>query len=201
MSSYFVSLAMFAIASTGTPGPNNLMMVSSGMTFGIKRSIPHWLGICTGVPFMVFAVGLGLDQIFQRWPLVFVILKFAGITYLLYLAYKIATNNGAMGTKSGAKPFTYVQGALFQWVNPKAWIMVLSGITAFTSPAQALLPQVMTIAGVFFVVGLICVGTWLLAGSQLQKLLTKPSQQRLFNWVMSALLVCSIAPMALTSTF
>ncbi len=196
ISSYLVSLTLFVVASTGTPGPNNLMMLSSGLNFGIKKSIPHWLGICTGVPLMVFAMGFGLDTLFQRWPMVFSVLKIAGIAYLIFLAYKIATNTKPLDTTRRARPMNYIQAALFQWVNPKAWIMVVSAITAFTSQENALLPQVAVIATIFLMVGLICVGSWLFAGAQLQRLLTKPAQQTFFNWGMAALLICSIAPMA-----
>lgn len=195
MSSYFISLMLFAVASTGTPGPNNLMMLSSGLNFGVKQSIPHWLGICTGVPMVIVAVGLGLDQLFQRWPVSFLVLKGLGVVYLIYLAFKIATAKNSLQARNSAKPFSYVQGALFQWVNPKVWVMVLSALTAFTLPEQPLLPQVATIAVVFFLIGAVCVGSWLVAGSQLQRLFTQPKQRRVFNWMMASLLLCSIATM------
>lgn len=196
METYLISLALFAIASTGTPGPNNLMILTSGLNFGIPKSIPHWLGICTGVPFMIFAVGLGLDQLFRQWPMLFMVLKVLGVGYLLYLAFKIATTETRPDSSKRSQPMTYLQGALFQWVNPKAWVMVLSAVTAFTSPDSALLPQIAIIAMVFMMIGLCCVGCWLFAGSQLQRLLKNAKQQRFFNRLMSALLVASIVPMA-----
>lgn len=192
-------LILFALVSTATPGPNNIMMLASGLNFGIRRSLPHWLGICIGVPIMLFAFGFGLEQLFHLMPAAFLVLKILGISYLVFLAYKIARaqpmqklNNP---NKATAAPLSFWQAVLFQWVNPKAWVMCLTAIPAFTSTEQALLPQVSIIAATFCLVGLLGVGAWLFTGSQIQRLLKKPKQQQMFNLTMAALLVVSIVPM------
>lgn len=192
------ALMMFALVSTATPGPNNIMMLASGINFGIRRSIPHWLGICSGVPVMIMAFGLGLEQVFSLWPPAFMWLKILGGSYLLFLAYKIATtqpqtNNTPL--ESHSKPMTFWQAVLFQWVNPKAWVMCLSAIPAFTSATQPMLPQLMLIAATFCCIGLAGVGCWLFAGSNIQRWLKNPTQLRAFNWSMSLLLLMSIIPM------
>jgi threonine/homoserine/homoserine lactone efflux protein len=172
------------------------MILSSGLNYGIRRSIPHWLGICTGVPLMVMAVGLGLDQLFQIWPWLFTGVKTAGILYLLYLAYKIARTRVEHSATETSKPMTYFQAASFQWVNPKAWVIILGAVTSFTTAGQSLLPQIVEIALTFLVVGLIGVGVWLFAGNFLQRLIRNPIHQQRFNWVMASLLGLSILPMA-----
>lgn len=190
-----IALLLFALASTGTPGPNNLMILSSGLNFGVRRSIPHWLGICSGVAVMMFLIGLGLERIFTQWPMGYSLIKLIGAAYLLYLALKIALTRVSGETRAAAKPLTFIQGVLFQWVNPKAWVMCVGAISAFTVQELALLPQVFMIAATFLLVGLGCVGCWLVAGSQLQRLLKNDRQQRYFNLSMALILAVSIIPM------
>ncbi len=190
-----IALILFALASTATPGPNNIMILSSGLNFGIPKSIPHWLGICTGVPVMIITLGLGLDQVFKLIPASFLVLKVIGGAYLVYLAIKIARTNVNGETKQRTQPMNYIQGALFQWVNPKAWVMCLSAIPAFTVQDQAMLPQVLVIAITFLIIGLASVGSWLFAGSQLQRLLKNARQQKIFNMTMRGVLMLSIIPM------
>ncbi|WP_320827013.1 LysE family translocator [Reinekea sp.] len=193
--SFNIALLLFAVASTGTPGPNNLMILASGLNFGIRRSIPHWLGIISGVPVMMLVIGMGLERVFTQWPLGYTLIKIVGASYLLYLAARIALTRVSGETRSAAKPLTFVQGALFQWVNPKAWVMCVGAIAAFTVADLPLLPQVVMIAATFMVVGLACVGCWLFAGSQLQRLLKNERQQRIFNISMALILAVSIIPM------
>ena len=197
--SFSIALLLFAVASTGTPGPNNLMILSSGLNFGVQRSIPHWLGIISGVPVMMLVLGLGLDRIFAQWPMSYTLIKIIGATYLLYLAAKIALTRVSGDTRTTAKPLTYIQGVLFQWVNPKAWVMSIGAIAAFTVDDGALLPQVLTIAITFMLAGLVCVGSWLFAGSALQRLLKNDRQQRIFNVTMGLILAVSIIPMMAVS--
>ncbi len=189
------SLFAFTIAATSTPGPNNIMMLASGLNFGIRRSIPHWLGVCTGVPAMVITLGLGLDQLFKAWPISYLILKVLGGLYMLYLAYKIAFTKVATNDKSASRPLTFIQGVLFQWINPKAWVMCIGAIAAFTIEEATLLPQVIQISLTFMCIGLICVGSWLFAGSRLKQLLANAKHQSIFNRVMALLLVASLIPM------
>lgn len=199
MLAWLTSVALFAMVSTGTPGPNNLMILNSAANFGVRRSIPHWLGICTGVPVLMVAIGLGLYTLFEQWPVLFQVLKAAGVSYLLYLAWRIA-NAGAPSLKDAkARPMTFFEALLFQWVNPKAWTMCIGAITAFAHPSLPPLAQVPVLAGCFAIVGLACVFCWLSLGQQVAKLLQIKQHRQWFNWTMALLLVASLWPIVATS--
>ena len=132
-----LSILLFTISASFTPGPNNVMLLSSGVTFGFKRTLPHMLGVTLGYPVMLIILGLGLDSIFKTYPIVLKTLNVLGISYLLWMAYKIATNvlvDTNINTK--AKPFTFIQAALFQWLNPKAWIITITAMGIFITSSQ-----------------------------------------------------------------
>ncbi len=190
-----LAIALFAFSSGITPGPNNIMLMSSGVNFGIKPSLPHLAGISLGFPTMVLAIGLGLSAVFQAYPLLHLIIKYVGIIYLLYLAWLIANSSSKMEGKQTSKPFTFIQAAAFQWVNPKGWIMAVGAIATFTHIDQPLTPQVLTIASVFLTVAFPCALVWLGFGVALKRLLKNQQQQRWFNITMAILLVLSIIPM------
>lgn len=191
------AIALFAFSSGITPGPNNVMLMSSGVNFGIKRSLPHLTGICIGFPCMVLAIGLGLSTVFQAYPVLHVIIKYIGIGYLLYLSWLIANSSSKMEGKDSANPLSFLQAAAFQWVNPKGWIMAVGAVATFTSVDTAITPQVITIALVFLAVAFPCAITWLGFGVALKRLLKNARQQRIFNVTMALLLVASIIPMIL----
>lgn len=134
----FLTLGVFAFVSSITPGPNNLMLMSSGATFGLRLTLPHLLGVILGFIFMLFLVGLGIVQIFDKVPISYTILKWFSVGYLLYLAVKIARSSRPTEKHGkGSSPFTFIQAASFQWVNPKAWSMALSAISVY-APSQDL---------------------------------------------------------------
>ena len=189
------AIALFAFSSGITPGPNNIMLMTSGVNFGIRLSLPHLAGICIGFPCMVLAIGLGLSAVFQAYPLLHLIIKYIGIAYLLYLSWLIANSSSKMEGKQTAKPLSFLQAAAFQWVNPKGWIMAVGAIATFTVIDQPLTPQVITIASVFFSVALPCALVWLGFGVALKRLLKNQRQQKAFNIAMALLLVASIIPM------
>ncbi|MBB3992539.1 threonine/homoserine/homoserine lactone efflux protein [Sulfitobacter undariae] len=191
------ALAIFAFVSSATPGPNNLMLMASGANFGFRRSIPHMLGISIGFMLMVFAVGAGLVQIFDQFPVIYDILKVVSVVYMIWLAWKIA--NAAPVTKSAeaGAPMTFLQAAAFQWVNPKAWAMALTAITVYVGEAG--LTWLAAGALIFAVVNLPSVSMWTVAGQQLQRFLTNPSRLRVYNWTMAALLITSLYPVLGTS--
>ncbi|ARU55384.1 MAG: LysE family translocator [Pseudomonadales bacterium] len=195
---FFISILLFALVSTVTPGPNNIMVMTSGLNYGIFRSLPHLFGICLGFPAMVIAVGLGMGAIFEQFPVVHSVIKIIGILYLLYLAYRIAmTRQAGKNESQKARPFTFIEAALFQWVNPKAWVMAVGAVAAFTTVGAELFNQTLTIALAFLAVAFPCVGLWLVGGASLRKLLNDPAQLRIFNGAMAFLLVLSVIPMAL----
>lgn len=189
------AFVLFAFVSSITPGPNNTMLLASGVNFGVRRSIPHALGISLGFMVLVLAVGFGLGEVFKAWPPAYTALRFAGAAYLLYLAWKIATSgpmaNDAPGTR---KPVSFFGAAAFQWVNPKAWVMAIGAITTYT-PAQGYVTNVIVIAALFALVNLPSVGIWVMFGSALRNLLRNPRWLTLFNLLMAALLVISLYPL------
>jgi threonine/homoserine/homoserine lactone efflux protein len=189
-----LAFILFALASSLTPGPNNMMLLASGVNFGIRRSIPHMLGISLGFMVLVASVGLGLGQIFEQAPILHTILRYAGAAYLLYLAWKIA-NSGAPDVQgsAAAKPFSFLQAAAFQWVNPKAWIMAIGAITTYT-PHENFTTNVLFIAALFALVNLPSVGLWAIAGSLLRRWLSDIRALRVFNIGMALLLVASLYP-------
>lgn len=194
-----LAVLLFAFVSTLTPGPNNLMVMTSGLNFGVRRTLPHLLGICLGFPAMVMAVGLGAGQVFELWPQLHMLLKIAGVLYLLYLSYRIATTkalNTADSSKTGvkSKPFSFLQAAAFQWVNPKAWVMAMGAMASFTTLDGDAVWQALVITLCFFVVAFPCVGTWVLLGHGARRLLHRPSYLRAFNCSMALLLVLSLLP-------
>ncbi|MET1078133.1 MAG: LysE family translocator [Pseudomonas sp.] len=189
-----VAFIAFAFVTSVTPGPNNMMLLASGVNFGVRRSLPHMLGISLGFMLLVVAVGLGLGQLFERLPELYTVLRYLGATYLLYLAWKIA-RAGALQTEGDpqAKPFTFLQAAAFQWVNPKAWVMAIGAITTYT-PQENFLTNVVVIAALFALVNCPSVGLWTVAGSLLRTWLNDPRRLRIFNVGMALLLVASLYP-------
>jgi threonine/homoserine/homoserine lactone efflux protein len=189
-----VSLVVFSFVTSGTPGPNNLMVLASGVNFGFKRTIPHMLGIGIGFTAMIVMVGLGLGTLFEALPWLHGAIKIAGFVYMLFLAWKIA-NSGEIGDGSAkAQPMGFLAAAAFQWVNPKAWAMALSALAAYTRP-DAFVESVFAIAAVFGLVNLPTVSIWALFGVGLRRFLSDPKTIRLFNWSCAALLVASLVPM------
>jgi len=188
-----IALAAFALVSSITPGPNNLMLMASGANFGFRRTIPHMLGIGLGFTLMIVLVGAGLVQIFDAYPVSHTILKVVSVLYLLWLAWKIANAAPPSGTKqTEGTPFTFLQAALFQWVNPKAWTMALTAITVY-APDRSLW-AVLIVSAVFGLINLPSVSVWTVLGQQMARLLTSAARLRAFNWTMAALLVASLYP-------
>lgn len=190
-----LSVLLFALVSTATPGPNNLMVMTSGMNFGVLRTLPHYLGICIGFPAMVLAISMGLGKVLEAVPVMHQVIKVLGISYLLYLAWRIATTATEIEKNDTSRPLSFLQAAAFQWVNPKAWVMAIGALATFTTVSGDVMQQAMWIAAAFMLVGIPCVGGWMLGGAGLGQLLQKPVYRRLFNWVMGLLLALSVIPM------
>ena len=192
-----MSFVVFGIIAAVTPGPNNVMLTTTGLNFGVRRGIPHLLGICIGFPVMLALIGLGFGAVFDRYPIVHEIIKVVGIVYLLYLAWKIAMTRGSVERIEQSKPISFWQAAAFQWVNPKAWVMGSSALAAYTSLEANFFLQVTIICLTFALITLPCAGVWLVSGAGLQRFLRDPAHLRAFNVVMALLLVASILPVVL----
>ncbi|WP_419570797.1 LysE family translocator [Rheinheimera sp.] len=191
----FQAVLFFAFSATITPGPNNIMILSSGLNYGIRASMPHLFGICLGFPLMVLLVGLGFGLVFEQWPALHFYIKLAGVLYLLYLAWKIGSASPTRIESGHAKPFGFWQAAAFQWINGKAWIMASGAVAAFIS-LQSLHPfgDLLQICAAFLLVAFPCVGVWLGFGAWLKQYLNQPLYRRLFNLLMALLLVGSVFP-------
>jgi threonine/homoserine/homoserine lactone efflux protein len=189
-----LALIGFAFVTSITPGPNNMMLLASGVNFGFRRTIPHMLGIGIGFTLMVALIGFGLGEVFSRVPVIYTALKYIGAGYMLYLAWKIA--HAAPLTEHGGgqgQPMTFLQAAAFQWVNPKAWVMAVSAISTYTQPDNYI-ASVFLISFIFGAVNLPSVSSWAAFGVAMRRLLTNPRAVRVFNITMALLLVASLWP-------
>ena len=187
-----IPLAVFAFATSVTPGPNNLMLMASGVNFGFRRTLPHMLGVALGFVFLAILVGLGLAQIFERWPILHTVLSILSIAYLLWLAWRIANAAEPGEAREKSRPMTFLEAAAFQWVNPKVWAMALPAVTIYAPGTGT--TAVLTAAAVFGAINLPTVSSWCLLGTQLRRFLTNPKRLRIFNWTMAFLLVATLVP-------
>ncbi len=193
-----LTLLAFAFVSSVTPGPNNLMLMTSGMNFGFSRSLRHIAGVVFGFPFMIFSLALGLSQVFALYPPIEVALKYACAAYLIYLAYKIARvrskmDNGEVQAASG-KPLTFLQAATFQWVNPKAWVMATTALTVYALPLENTLASSIGVALVFAFTGTFTASGWTALGDKLRLFFSSPQRMRIFNTVAALLLLLTLVP-------
>jgi threonine/homoserine/homoserine lactone efflux protein len=184
---------LFAMVTSITPGPNNTMLLASGVNFGLRRTVPHMLGISAGVAFMSILVGFGLAQAFARFAWMYTVLETVSVLYLLYLAWKIATSSTVQLRAGERRPMGFLEAAAFQWINPKAWMMVLTAATTIHLHASLSINAAL-MALVFIVVGLPCITVWAAGGVSLRRFLGDPRRLRLFNWTMATLLLASLYP-------
>src|SRR5262245_31469205 len=185
-------LALFGFSAAVTPGPNNVMLTASGSAFGFQRSVPHILGITLGFPVMIFALGLGAGEIFTRYPQIHLVLKYAGAAYLLYLAWRIAQAGGPDTGEASSRPLTFLEAAAFQWVNPKAWMIAMSAIPAFTTVGGHYYAELLLICSVFAIVTFPSCSVWCMFGVGIRRLIRSPETARLVNLVLAALVAASI---------
>lgn len=191
---------VFAFVMSASPGPANFLILASGANFGFARTLPLILGVSSGFMTMVFCVGLGLGQIFIEAPQIYTALKFTCAAYVLWLAWKIANSRsaGPDRTDTMVRPVTYLQGALLQVVNPKAWAVALIVTVTYTDPANPL-SSLLAMIAVFASVNLPSIGIWALSGAALRRYLAEGERIATFNTVMALLLVASMAWVLLKS--
>ena len=187
------ALAAFTFAASITPGPNNLMLMASGLNFGLRRTVPHMLGVAFGVVVMIVLVGAGAEAAFALWPPLDTVLRTVCFGVVLWLAWKLwhAAPPASDGPARG-RPLGFLQAAGFQWVNPKAWAMVLAIVSVYAPDRTPL--TILAVACVFAAVNLPSVSAWVLAGTRLRRWLAVPGRVQRFNAAMAILLVMSVAP-------
>jgi threonine/homoserine/homoserine lactone efflux protein len=191
----FLALVFFAFATAFSPGPNNTLLMASGVSFGLRKTIPMIFGVAIGFPLMIGCIGLGLGKIFETYPLIYTTMKYAGATYMLYLAWKIAMSKFVTDEKEvDTKPLSFLHMASFQWVNPKAWIMAVTALSTYTI-ASAYLTGVAYVVGTFVVMGIGSATTWAVFGASLRHVFRDPRYFKMINWVLAASLVLSLVPM------
>lgn len=201
MSAAFVdqlsALIVFAIISGFTPGPNNVMLLASGVNFGFRRTLPHIAGVSIGFPVMSAAVAIGLGAVFRTQPWLHTVIEAIGVVYLLWLAAKIAFQPVAGGVgevEATARPLTFFQAAAFQWVNVKGWIMAISGVSVYVPDGLGTYGGAALIFVVYLFNGIASSSTWAGFGTVIARFLHDPLRLRLFNLTMGALLIASLAP-------
>jgi threonine/homoserine/homoserine lactone efflux protein len=190
----FWALAAFAFVASITPGPNNLMLMTSGVKYGFGRTLPHLIGVILGFAVMIAVVGFGLDVIFQRFPIALPIMRIVGSLYMLWLALRIALARPIGQVEPGGRPIGFLAAAGFQWVNPKAWVMALSALSTYAGIVDDYSRSVLLTALLCGLIAVPCSAAWALFGASLSRLIRDPRVTRPFNWTMAALLIASIAP-------
>jgi threonine/homoserine/homoserine lactone efflux protein len=190
----FAGFLVFAAVASITPGPNNLMMMASGATFGLRRTVPHMAGVVLGFGAMTLAVGLGLAEVLKASPLLFAVLRWGAAAYILYIAYRMVTARGPGIAVTGERPMSFLGAVAFQWINPKAWVMALAAVGTYAEHGRFLV-DVVIIAVAFMIVTTPCALAWTSFGSGIRRWFKKPGHLKAFNWTMAALLVASLYPL------
>ena len=167
-----------------TPGPNNVMLTASGANFGFRRTLPHILGIGCGFIVQLLAVCAGLSALFTRWPALQSTLAWVGAAYLLYLGWQML-GHGETQAREAHRPVTFMQAALFQFLNPKAWIMTITAATLFLPHGLGPLLSGAYMAGVMEGIGVPCMMVWALFGTSLRHFIGAPRGRMTFNIAMA----------------
>ena len=221
--------ALFILVSAITPGPNNTMLMASGVHFGYRRTLAHLMGVQLGFGFMLIAVGLGLHAVLAQFPAFYDVVRFAGGAYMVWMAWSLASAQPAVqtqgdiahrepkvpaleaasahaahhvphaldGAQDKARPLGFWGAVLFQWVNPKAWVMAVTIMSAYVPPGAGLL-QIAPLGLMFAVLGFPCSSVWVGFGSALRRYLQDPFRMRVFNVTMAVALLDSLYPMLMT---
>lgn len=190
--SVLISMAAFALAASISPGPVNVVALSSGMQFGLGPSLRHVLGATVGFVVLLLFTGFGLHEVLQQWPFLTDLIRWAGVAFLLYLAWKLAVDNGRLDVERATRQPSFMHGAAMQWLNPKAWLAAVAGMGAFVASGEATL--IWSFALIYFVVCYLSVACWAYAGAFLGQYLRSAARIRLFNRCMAATLAgCAVS--------
>ena len=188
----YLSFFGLMLAAAWTPGPNNAMLAASGVNFGFRRTLPHAAGVALGFPLMIFVVSMGLGEVFTRFAIVREVLRWGGVALLLYIAWRTATTRGGMAEKSSRRPFTFLQAAGFQWVNPKSWAVSIAITSQFITGSDTALVNALLIATGSAVAGASSALSWSAGGAQLQRWLNSENRLRIFNVAMGLMIAACV---------
>lgn len=192
----FIAALVFGFVSAATPGPNNMMLLASGVNFGFRRTASHMIGINLGFWVLLLSVGFGLGALMTAYPPLHTLLKIAGVAYLLYLAWRIAMSRQIGHGEAKARPMTVIEAAAFQWVNPKGWMMAISAMALYTQPETPYI-SVLLVAFAFVVTTIPSVMIWAGFGTALRGYLSDPVRLKWFNIAMGVALALCALPMVL----
>lgn len=170
------------------------MLLSSGLNFGLRRTWPHAIGISVGFGVLLAAIGAGLGALLATVPAILVTIKVLGGAYMIYLAWRIANSGPVEAKKVAARPLTFFEAALFQWVNPKAWVMATIAMAAYTGDGNYTI-NVAIVVFAFCVINFPSVAIWAGFGSVMRKFLQDPVKLKIFNYAMATSLILSLWPM------
>ena len=201
-----VPAILFAAVTSITPGPNNMMLLASGVNFGLRRTLPHMLGITLGCLIMFGAIGGGLGYLFHQLPILQLLLMVGSFCYLMWMAWHIAFQPTAgASTKFEAssqannahnrrhRPMSLFAAASFQWINPKAWVMGI-GFYANYIPVNSGVWGILAGDIIFAIVNLPCILLWVLLGANLSRWLSSETRLKWFNRTVGLLLAMSLLP-------
>jgi threonine/homoserine/homoserine lactone efflux protein len=183
-----VPFATYSFVMSITPGPNNVMLTASGATFGFRRTIPHILGISVGFGAELLAVCAGLGAMFNHWPYLQTVLRWVGAAYLVYLGIKMLRGSGPANSRSSSRPVTFFEAAVFQFLNPKAWVMTITAATMFLPHELGVLAAGAYMLFIMVVMNMPCIAVWALFGSSLRRFLERPASRLGFNAAMAVAL-------------
>lgn len=190
----FLAFATYAFVSSITPGPNNTMLLASGVHFGFARTIPHILGVSIGFLVMVLAVGAGMKAILDNYPMVYTALRWISGAYLLWFAWKLATAGPLNDRAKQTRPMSFLAAAAFQWVNPKCWIMAVGATAAYMPPESGVF-GIIIVAFVYAMINAPSIATWAAFGTVIRRWLVNPTTMRIFNLTAAGLQVVSLYPL------
>ena len=197
--SMILSIATFTLATHITPGPTNIILLSSVLSFGYKKSLPFMIANIITYPIMMILTGLGLGVLLQEYPEVMNILKIVGISYLSWMAWKIFKDTSTYDTNEQTKeePFTFIQSLIYPWLNPKAWIIYTSAISIFVTSEENSFFQISIIVLFIFISMIITVYTWAFGGVLLKRFMKNEIFIKRINQTMAVLLLASMIPIVI----
>lgn len=183
------SMAAFALATSITPGPVNIVALSAGARYGLRASLRHVTGATVGFALLLLSIGLGMHEALVRWPFLTRAIEWAGVAFLLYVAYKLASDDGDIESASALRGPSLMIGATMQWLNPKAWLASVAGVGVYAASGENSL--VWQFAAIYFVVCYVSIACWAWAGASLRHALREPARVRFVNRTMALLLAAS----------
>ncbi len=184
-----LSMAAFALAASISPGPVNIVAVSSGAQHGLRASMAHVTGATVGFTVLLVLIGLGLHELTTWLPWLVTAIQWAGVAFLLFMAWKLATDDGRLGDGGASKRPSLLYGAAMQWLNPKAWLAAIAGMGAYAAGGDV--AQVGEFGAIYFVICYASIACWAYAGAFLRHYLQDARRMRWLNRGLAALLVAS----------